>query len=229
MSENRFSLFFSISRTVNRARNRGLSETASTIRSAARAWLGSESHLKLLVTPAGGEAASRGDLLFRKLTNPDAALYARDIGTDSASTFEKRLTAWTHCYAVVEQDRLLHASWVTTSRAWTNEIRGYICPPVGDAYVYESFTRAETRGRGIYPFALSSIRAALAKEGLGRVWVGVEATNAPSIRAITKAGFEEAFEFGFSRRFGRVRVAPARGPLAEQGRTMIRSARASSF
>ena len=115
----------------------------------------------------------------------------------------------------------LHASWVTTSRAWTSEIRGYISPPVGDAYVYESFTRPETRGRGIYPLALFSICAELAEQRVARVWVGVETDNTPSIRAISKAGFGEGFEFSFHRAFGRVRIGEITGPLAEQGRTMI--------
>lgn len=116
---------------------------------------------------------------------------------------------------------LLHASWVTTARAWTSEIRGYISPPVGDAYIYESFTRPETRGRGIYPFALFSICDELHRQRVDRAWIGVEADNAPSLRAIGKAGFEEAFQLSFRRRMGRVHVDRPTGPLAEQGRTMI--------
>ena len=118
--------------------------------------------------------------------------------------------------------RLLHASWVTTARAWTSEIRAFVSPPVGDAYIYESFTRSETRGRGIYPFALFSICAELGRRRVARAWVGVEAGNAPSIRAITKGGFEPAFELSFHRSWGAVRMEEPTGPLAEQGFTMVK-------
>jgi RimJ/RimL family protein N-acetyltransferase len=117
---------------------------------------------------------------------------------------------------------VLHSSWVTTTGAWTREIRAYLAPPSGDAYVYESFTRADARGRGIYPFALAGILTAMSEQGLSKVWVGVESDNAPSRRAIAKAGFEEAFTLGFERRLGRLTIDEPHGPLAEQARHFVR-------
>lgn len=175
----------------------------------------------LLVRDAGGEAPVRSDVSFREATAGDAPRYSRDIGTDSPGTFRRRLSPWTRCYVVEDGNHFLHASWVTTARAWTTEIRGYISPPVGDAYVYESFTRAETRGRGVYPFALFGICEAAREQGVARVWVGVEADNTPSIKAITKGGFEHAFELSFHRSWGSIRIQEPTGPLAEQGRTMV--------
>lgn len=122
---------------------------------------------------------------------------------------------------VEDGSRFLHTSWVTSARAWTSEIRGFIAPPVGDAYVYESFTRPETRGRGIYPLALHSICTELGQQRVARVWVGVEADNTPSIRAIVKGGFQEAFDLTFHGSWGVIRVEEPTGPLAEQGRTMV--------
>lgn len=206
---------------LNRARARGSAEASEAVWASAKAAVRSEGCLKLLVREPGGRPEARADLSFREATTRDASRYATDIGTDSASTFRRRLSPWTHCYVVDDGTRFLHASWVTTSRAWTSEIRGYISPPVGDSYVYESFTRPETRGRGIYPFALFSICAEMAEQRVGRVWVGVEAGNAASIRAITKTGFEEGFELSFHRVWGRVHIDEVTGPLAAQGRTMI--------
>ena len=170
---------------------------------------------------AGGDVEPRHDLSFREASSADARRYALDIGTDSLGTFRRRLSPWTKCYVVDDGSRFLHASWVTTSRAWTSEIRAFIAPPVGDVYVYESFTRPEARGRGIYPFALASMCAVLGEQRVARVWVGVEADNVPSIRAITKGGFENAFELAFQRARGRVHVEEPTGPLAAQGRTMV--------
>lgn len=134
----------------------------------------------------------------------DGELYASVIGTDSAATFRRRLTPTTRCFFVFGGDELLHASWVTTGAAWTREIAAYIVPPDRDAYVYESFTRPEARGRGVYPFALSEICAWGAGAGVDRVWVAVESGNAPSLKAIRKAGFEPAYEMRYGRRAGRL-------------------------
>ena len=221
VSESRPSLLFSASRVINRARSRGAREAGSAVRGGLKAAVRSEGRLLFLVRNAGGPTEARADLAFREATSADGRRYARDIGTDSAGTFRQRLSPWTKCFVVEDGVRFLHASWVTTARAWTSEIKAFISPPVGDAYVYESFTRPETRGRGIYPFALTSICAALADQRVARVWVGVEADNVASIRAIGKGGFENAFELGFQRAWGRVRVQEPTGSLAEQGRTML--------
>ncbi len=152
------------------------------------------------------------ELVFRAAGPADAESYARAIGTDSAATFRRRLTATTHCFFVQRGDELLHASWVTTGAAWTREIRAYVVPPAGDAYVYESFTAPEARGRGVYPFALAGICSWAAKARLGRVWVAVEGGNAPSYRAITKAGFEPSYSMRYGRRRGRLTLLVERPP-----------------
>lgn len=143
-------------------------------------------------------------LTFQRATDADAGLYARVIGTDAAATFRRRLTTTTECFLVFLGDDLLHASWVTTGAAWTREIDGYVVPPGGDAYVYESFTRPEARGRGVYPFALRGICEWAAGAGVTNVWVGVEEGNAPSRKAIRKAGFEPSYSMRYGRRFGRL-------------------------
>ena len=154
-------------------------------------------------------------LEFRVATSGDAEDYARDIGTDSASSFRARLSDSTRCVIVGRSGRLVHASWVTTAGAWTRELRRYLRPPNDDGYIYESFTRADTRGLGIYPFALRNIVALLHSERRARAWVAVEIENAASIRAVTKAGFEEAFRIPFKRRFGLLRIGSITGPASD--------------
>lgn len=161
--------------------------------------------------PLEREAAG---LTFRQATVADAAAYARDIGTDSRFSFTARLRADVYCFVVESNGRLLHSSWVTTSAAWTREIKAYLTPPAGDTYIYESFTRADARGRGLYPFALAGIVTWADATGKERVWVAVEAGNEASRRAIGKAGFEEAFTLPFFRRLGRVTIGPIDGPKA---------------
>jgi len=153
---------------------------------------------------AGREARPDETMRLRQLARADAARYARSIGTDSPRTFRDRLSDSTHCYAVEEAGRILHASWVTTSCAWTRELRSFVCVGRGDAYVYESFTSADARGRGVYPSALREVCRALDERGVKQLWVAVEAHNEPSLRAVGKASFERAFELRYSRRLGRL-------------------------
>ena len=168
----------------------------------------------MFVRDAVTGAPQRDDLTFTRAVPADGARYANDIGTDSASTFAARLSNDTHCFLVSEGETLLHASWVTTAGAWTRELRAYLVPPGGDAYIYESFTRADARGRGVYPFALANILEWGASTGLDRLWVAVEEHNPPSMRAVAKAGFQEAFRLPFARSLGRLRLGVATGPQA---------------
>lgn len=215
-----------------RLRHRGISEVAQLgwgrLRELASS---SEKLLFLSQSPHRDEPGLRtnGGLLVRRAEASDAPCYARDIATDSVSTFRRRLTASTNCFVAELDGRLVHASWVTTSGAWTRELQLYVVPPRGEsrtnaggeAYVYESFTRPEARGRGAYPRVLQYISMWAAVSDLTRVWVAVEAANAASLKAITKAGFSPGFELSFGRRFGRLRRSEPVGPEADVGRRML--------
>lgn len=205
-----------VSKTINRARRRGAVEAAGDIWGRIRSRVVSSSGiLQFLERATGGSLSYRADATFRSATPDDAPLYARDIATDSERTFRDRLSEDTYCYLVESRGRVLHASWVTTASAWTGELNAFVSPPSGDAYIYESFTRPEARGRGIYPFALDNICADLGRRGVPRAWIAVEATNASSVRAISKAGFTPAFELTFHRDRGEVHMDGAEGPRAD--------------
>ena len=156
--------------------------------------------------PAAGDAPRVEGLDVRRAVAADGPGYERWIGTDSARTFADRLSAKTRCYLVMADERIVHASWVTTAAAWTRELRAYLRPPPGDAYVYESVTRADARGMGAYPIALRYVCADLARDGIGDVWVAVEEDNPASTRAVTKAGFEPRFRISYRRRWGTLKV-----------------------
>ncbi len=209
-------------RIANRVRARGAGEVLRLGTQRVREWIFSRDGLVFLVRPTGSDRPSHDSLTFAQATVDDAARYARDVGTDSAGTFKGRLSETTNCFLVCSDDLIVHATWVTTTAAWTRELRTYVVPPAGDAYVYESYTRVEARGRGAYPFALLHISSLLAGRGVSRVWVAVEAHNGPSLRAVAKARFEEAFDVRYRRRLGRLHVDPPTGRLAEIGARMVR-------
>src|SRR5918996_2532988 len=209
-------------RIAARVRARGVGEVLQLGIQRVREWISSSDGIVFLVRPTGGDRPSHDSLTFAQATVDDATRYAHDVGTDSAATFRSRLSETTNCFLVSSGDLIVHATWVTTTAAWTRELRTYVVPPAGDAYVYESFTRVEARGRGAYPFALLHISSLLAGSGLSRVWVAVETHNDPSLRAVAKAGFEEAFDVRYRRRLGRLHVDPPTGRLAEIGSHMLR-------
>jgi RimJ/RimL family protein N-acetyltransferase len=210
-----------LARLLNRAQSRGTGEVAELAADRLKEAWNSRNTLILNVLRAEAVQRSVPGLTFREASAADGEAYARDIGTDSAATFSARLGPDVRCFVVEEDGRLLHASWVTTSAAWAREVGRYLGPPSGDAYVYESFTRSDARGRGIYPLALAGILTALASEGIKDVWVGVEASNLASRRAMEKAGFSEGFRVEFGRRLGKLWVGAPVGPKAEVGRSFM--------
>jgi hypothetical protein len=220
--DKRPTLVASLSKTAHRLRARGPGEVLRLARTRIVEAIWSDDVLQFFMREtAGASFPSVEGLTFRRATPDDGERFARDIGTDTARTFRGRLSENTRCYLVFEGDSILHSSWVTKSAAWTRELRAYVTPPLGDAYIYESFTRAEARGRGIYPFALRCVTADLAIEATKRAWVAAEADNPASIRSITKAGFEEAFTIAYRRRLGRLVIDDASGPMASLATRLI--------
>jgi RimJ/RimL family protein N-acetyltransferase len=203
-----------LSRAANRVRTRGAAEVTGLLVRRLVEGVVSDDEILMYTREAGGDFAIRSDLTFRAATEDDASRYAKDIGTDSVRSFRSRLSAATRCFVVERDELLVHSTWATTAAAWTRELRRYIKPPPGDAYVHESYTRPEVRGQGVYPFALTNICATLGPEGIRRVWVAVEGDNPASIRAVTKAGFEPAWRLPYRRRVGVLRFGQPTGPHA---------------
>lgn len=214
MSDTRLGPIAELRRLAARARARGWNDIARLALDRLKENLASSETLIVFVRLAEGERRPIEDAVLRRTTAEDATGYASDIGTDAAETFVRRLSDTTRCYVVEAGGTFLHATWITTRAAWTRELRAYFRPPPGDAYAFESFTRADARGRGVYPFALREICHELSMEGIARVWVAVEADNVPSLKAVAKGGFEEAWRVTYRRRLGLLRIEPPVGPGA---------------
>ena len=196
-----------LTRLLARVRTRGWGEVLGLTWQRVRENLGAHNALVLLsVDTATVPRMVRDDLTFRAATEADAGAFADEIGTDSPATFRARLTSDTSCYLVWSGARIVHSSWVTTRSAWTRELRRHVSPPPGAAYVYESFTTEEARGRGVYPFALTNICAELAEREVTHLWVAVEADNPSSLRAVAKAGFTQRGRVSYERRWGRLTI-----------------------
>jgi hypothetical protein len=196
-------------KVLSRLRNRGVREVLSVAGQRIRETIYSSETLIFLARAARADFEPPNHdpgLEFREAIPDDGRLYEELIGTDSVRTFALRLNAGARCFFVLAGGSLLHSSWVTEGPAWTREIRRFFQPPPGDAYVYESFTTSEARGRGVYPFALSEICAHLDRERKRLVWVGVEESNTASRKAIAKAHFKEHFRVRYVSKLGYLRV-----------------------
>jgi ribosomal protein S18 acetylase RimI-like enzyme len=171
-----------------------------------RTW--SDEVLLVLQRRAGGTAAPTTELIVREARHSDAPAYERDIGTETAGRVAERLSRpGASCWIAETGGHMVHASWVETKAAWVGEIERLLVVPPGDAYIYQSFTRPEMRGRGIYPAVLTTLSERLGSRGINCLWIAVEATNPASLRAIQKSGFTHVFEIAFQHRFGRIQVS----------------------
>ncbi|MFN2594261.1 MAG: N-acetyltransferase family protein [Actinomycetota bacterium] len=187
-------------------RGRGPKEAFGQAGSRVKEFFSSHSILIVFVRDVQPVEVPAGGLTFVEASKTDAAGYERDIATDSAATFIARLGPGMHCFLAMDGSRIVHATWVTEVAAWTRELRSYLVPPEGHAYIYESYTSPAARGKGAYPFVLLNVVNWAATKGLGRLWVAVESENAASRRAVEKAGFAPAFEIAFRRSLGALEI-----------------------
>ncbi len=113
-----------------------------------------------------------------------------------------------HCYTVCEGEKLVHYGWLL-DRQEISVLGGgrpdWHFPP-NSAVAFDFYTLPEARGRGLYRKSLSCIlNAAASVPGTERVFICVEADNAPSRRVIEKLGFEYEKSIVTTRRFGKWR------------------------
>jgi GNAT superfamily N-acetyltransferase len=168
--------------------------------------------LVVLQRPTGGSEGGVPGLGIRQAEPTDGVAYERDIGTEIAATVRSRLSSPTSsCWLAEKEGVIVHASWMETRIAWVGEAQRFLVVPAGDAYIYESFTRPEMRGQGVYPAVLRTISSRTATQGIRRLWIAAEATNQPSLKAIEKAGFVRSFEIEVRRRWGRTVVTTPPG------------------
>jgi hypothetical protein len=90
------------------------------------------------------------------------------------------------CYAVFDDDKLIHATWVFKRKLLTSQLGIHNVYTAGDSYTIESY-----RGQGIYTNILKLISSEKEKD----IIIFVDPNNLSSIRGIEKAGFSKLYEF----------------------------------
>jgi RimJ/RimL family protein N-acetyltransferase len=106
---------------------------------------------------------------------------------------ERRLAAGAQLWLVKDAGRAAFACWIFTDFApIVAAPGGRMRLPPGTAMLEDSATGEGYRGRGIAPAAWVLIAEELERRGYARMLTKVEVENAPSRRAVAKAGFAEA-------------------------------------
>lgn len=105
----------------------------------------------------------------------------------------KRLAAGNDLWmAIDEQERTLFACWTFRSEAPVVAAPGgSLRLPAGTACLEDSVTSPLARGRGIAPASWTAIADTLSSEGFESMITKVTTDNAPSRKAVEKAGFRE--------------------------------------
>ncbi len=92
--------------------------------------------------------------------------------------------------------------WLSFGQEGVGELERAFRLPPGEAYVWDCATLPAYRGRHLYSALLTHLLAALAAEGVRRVWIGASLENRPSIRGFQRAGFQPALRLRYTRLAG---------------------------
>jgi GNAT superfamily N-acetyltransferase len=82
--------------------------------------------------------------------------------------------------------------WLSTKPEWIGELELEIKPGPGEAYIWNCFTLAHHRRRGVLRALLAGIRARAQSDGMKRIWIGSVAI--PAERAFGPSGFNPALD-----------------------------------
>lgn len=122
-----------------------------------------------------------------------------------------RLARGCRCFGVWRDGELAGYGWLSTRSEWIGELDLTITPETGEAYIWNCFTLAQHRRRGVLRALLAGIRERAQFDGMKRVWIGSVAI--PAERAFGPSGFNPALAMTSVRfaGFHWLRVQPADG------------------
>jgi GNAT superfamily N-acetyltransferase len=101
-----------------------------------------------------------------------------------------RLARGCRCFGVWREGELAGYGWLSTDAEWIGELELEIKPGAGEAYIWNCFTLAQHRRRGVLRALLAGIRAKAQSEEMKRVWIGSVAI--PAETAFGPSGFNPA-------------------------------------
>lgn len=122
-----------------------------------------------------------------------------------------RLGRGCRCFGAWLDGELAGYGWLSTKPEWIGELELTITPLDDEAYIWNCFTLAHLRRRGVLRALLSGIRGRAHDQGFHRLWIGSVAI--PAEKAFGPSGFTPALAFASELIVGYrwVQVRPAAG------------------
>jgi ribosomal protein S18 acetylase RimI-like enzyme len=134
------------------------------------------------------------------------------LPADSPLEEAKVLQRWSEghfLYGIVIDDALITQSWVSGAGAAVGVLHSMVLEvPNRSIYIWDGSTRPDQRSRGLHQQLLRGIVER--HPGIDVAYAAVDVNNAPSIRALTKAGFRPLFRYYGLKLFNRPVLAVAR-------------------
>jgi hypothetical protein len=150
------------------------------------------------------------DVTFRAGTARDLDDIARDpaheITWQSARRHRELLAADGRLLVGCLGGRIIYRGW-SSSLLWRPGAGEEVSLGEAKGVIFRCYTVPEQRGRGVYAAALGCHLATLQRQGIAHVYINVDSTNIPSIRAIRKAGFASHAEYEVTTVMGRSKLS----------------------
>jgi len=131
------------------------------------------------------------------LADGERAAYLEFRPDQDAVEIARRVERGDRCFATWQEQRIVHAAWAATGRAWIEYLSRELPLAAGDVYVYDSFTRPEFRGRGAAPLRARVLGQYFAARGYARVLTAVLQENAAGFRPLEKVGTRPVGAIGY--------------------------------
>jgi L-amino acid N-acyltransferase YncA len=198
-----------LNRAVRAVRHAGLRGTAARALTLARRRVQARQEHVWFELPLHGDRPRRSlpeEVQLTRASAPQVELVAefgRDV-EEAAAFHAEGHDLW----LAVDGETPLFTCWIFKGRVPAVAAPGgWLELPPGVACLEDSLTTPAARGRGIAPAAWTSIADALVSEGLETMITKVETENAPTRKAVAKAGFREIGIMRFERLGPRKRVS----------------------
>lgn len=133
----------------------------------------------------------------------DRASY--NVESKHEKIFRNALAEGETCFTAWSNGALAFYGWVQFRERRPGGWMRLRLPP-SSAFIYRCFTRAEFRGKKIYPAAISNLLPDLAANGIHNVFIDHATNNVPSAKGISRLGATPIGAYWLYR-FGRIRFA----------------------
>jgi hypothetical protein len=144
------------------------------------------------------------DVEFGALGPGQAELYRRFRPSTSSAELSRRFARGDRCYVALRRGEIVDACWAASGRVEVPYLHRSLELGPGDLYFFDSYTRPEYRGRGLYMARNAFTAAECGREGFTRLVALVAAEKYAVWQILTRSGLMTSGRYDF------VRLGPLR-------------------